>query len=136
MIVVADASAVGAFRLPDEQGSFANYARAVFGSHAIHVPPHWPAEVASIIWKAHRRKRISGEDFDRIGRVASDLAEAVVIEAELPPGRLAAEAMRAALAAYDASFLMLAGRLGAPLLTGDGPLCRAAAQRGVKILES
>lgn len=83
--MVADASAVGRFLLPDEQGRFADFARAVFGDDAIHVPPHWPAEVANMLWKAHRRKRIGDEDLGRIGQVASDLADAVVIEGELPP---------------------------------------------------
>ena len=99
-----------------------------------HVPPHWPAEVANILWKAHRRKRIGDEDLRRIGQVASDLADAVVIGAELPPGRLAAEAARTGLTAYDASYLMLAQRLGAPLLADDGKLGRAAVVAGVELL--
>ena len=134
MIVVADASAVGTFLLPDEQGRFADFVRVVLGEGMIHVPPHWPAEVANVIWKAHRRKRISDVDLLRIGQIASDLANVVVIGDELPPGRLATEAVRTGLTAYDASYLLLAQRLGASLLARDGKLTEAAVEGGVELL--
>lgn len=136
MIVVADASAVASFLLPDEAGPFADFARRTCLARLIHVPPHWTVEVANIIWKAGRRKRVHRGDMDRIVAGAEAIATTVVIGPETSIRTLNVTATRLGLTAYDTSYLLLAGSLGAPLLTADDALARAAAQAGVEILAS
>lgn len=61
-----------------------------------------------------------------------------MVEVE-PPERVFGEVVRLAreyhLSTYDASYLDLAMRLGAPLATQDEGLRRVAARCGVKVME-
>lgn len=134
MIVIADASAVGAFLLADEAGPFADFARAICRENPVHVPSIWPTEVASLIVNAHRRRRIN--DAERVEALAT--AEAmrtiVSIAPDQPITILAEQASLIGLSVYDASYALLARRLDAPILTADGPLRRAAGTLGLKVL--
>lgn len=134
MIVIADASAVGAFLLADEAGPFADYARSVCRSEAIHVPSIWPTEIASLVRTAHRRGRIN--DLERDEAVSSAQAMRLTVRIEPDPsiGAVVEHALRTGLSAYDATYALLAARLDAPLLTSDGPLRRSADALGLKVL--
>ena len=134
MILIADASAVGAFLLPDEAGPFADFARAAYIAHDIHVPRIWPTELASLITTAHRRERITDAERDVTAQQAEALKTGVTIEMDLPIALVARRANETRLNAYDTTYLMLAENLGGTLLTGDGPLRRAAVALGVAVL--
>lgn len=132
-MIVADASAVGSFLLPDEAGTFADFSRERCSMDDVHVPPHWRAELASIIWKAQRRKRIDDADAALIATSADTVAETVTV-GEVSVARTLQAAWRDRLTPYDAAYLVLAESLGAALLTADGALGRAAEARGLKVL--
>ena len=57
-----------------------------------------------------------------------------VVEAEVPAAELARLAERAGVTAYDAAYLWMAEHVGAPLLTLDQELARAAPRLGVSLV--
>lgn len=134
MTVVADASAVGRFLLPDEAGAEADYAWDMCRSKPLHAPPHWRVEVANLLRKAYRRGRIDTMQLGTAALQADLLVRAVTIEREASVGDLLRTANQKNLSAYDASYLLLAQRLGVSLLAFDGPLRRAALVEGVTVL--
>ena len=108
--------------------------RDLFRTETVQVPPHWTAEVANILWKAHRRGRIDRVELGQIGAVASAIAGTVTISFPAPINRLTQFAEATQLTAYDAAYLMLAIDLKAPLLVLDGKLSRAALAHHVEVL--
>ncbi len=134
MMVIADASAVGAFLLADEAGPFADFARSVCRTNPVHVPSIWPAEIASLIRTACRRGRLADAERDETLLAAEAMRSAVHIALDPPIAIVVDLALRTGLSAYDATYALLAQRLDAPLLTGDGPLRRAAELLGLKVL--
>lgn len=135
MIVIADASAVGTFLLPDECGSFAEFTRSVCRSTPIHVPSIWSAEVANLLRTAYRRGRIDDAELRGAVAIAETMLSAAHIEPDPSIGAILDHAMQTGLSAYDATYALLAARLNAPLLTADGPLRRAAQALGLKVLK-
>ena len=134
MTIVADASAVASFLIPDEADSFSHFARERCLTDAVHVPAHWPVELANVLWKAYRRKRFSAEDRDQIVRLAGEFHGIVTVNTDVEIVPLFERAIRSGLTAYDTGYLALAERLGAPLLTRDGDLARIASQAGISVL--
>ena len=134
MIVVADASAVGAFLLVDEAGPFADFARSICRDNAISVPSIWPTEIASLVTSAYRRRRINEIERNEALLGAEILRATVSIEPDSSISMLAEQAMLTGLSVYDTSYALLARRLDASLLTADGPLRRAATALGLKVL--
>lgn len=133
MIVVVDASAIGALLLPDEAGAMTDRVRAAFRDHAVHVPPVWPVEIASLLLNAHRRRRIDDDQRDRASRSAQRLAAVVTIEPDPTIEATVAMGLATGLSACDAAYALVAERLRAPLLTGNPRLARAAEARGIEI---
>lgn len=134
MIVVADASAVGAFLLADEAGPFADYARMICSTNPIRVPSIWPTEVANLVLGAHRRKRINDVERDGALIAAEAMCATVLIDSDHAIATVVETATRLGLSAYDTSYALLARRLDAPLLTGDVRLRKAAESSGLKVL--
>lgn len=135
MIVVADASACASFLLPDEAGPFAVFARETIATHQIHVPSHWPVELASILRNAHRRKRIEEADLTRLAQVATDIAANISIAASQPISVLIEAGARLRLTPYDAAYVALAQALGASVLTTDQAMARACVDAGIAVLQ-
>src|ERR1700744_2801632 len=80
------------------------------------VPSIWPLEVANVLLSAERRGRLSEAQSNRFLTVLSRLP----IDVDHSPTDLAAIAAAGrhhALTSYDASYLLLAEQLGAPLAT-------------------
>ena len=97
------------------------------------VPAIWPLEVANVLLAAERRGRISEAQASRF----LDLIEQLPIVIDDAAGGLAsvvAAGRRHGLSSYDASYLVLAERLGASLATLDRPLAEAAGRAGVHLL--
>lgn len=133
MSLVIDSSIAVAWLLPDEQATEADRAIAEVMSGGADVPAHFFAEVANLLAVSERHRRISSAlmlladlsvlDFRRDGAGSFEpVAQAVVL------------ASRHGLTVYDAMYLELARRLGAPLATLDNPLRRAAVEAGVRLV--
>ncbi|MDE2639483.1 MAG: type II toxin-antitoxin system VapC family toxin [Chloroflexota bacterium] len=95
------------------------------------VPQHWHYEVRNVLLIAERRRRIPQDGIEE----RLDLLRALPIltdqEARLPEALELARTHR--LSFYDALYLELATRRGAPLATLDRALDRAAVAEGVDI---
>jgi predicted nucleic acid-binding protein len=97
------------------------------------VPAIWPLEVANVLLVAERRDRLSEAQASRFLELLTQLP----IDVDDAPHDLAAivaAGRRHELSSYDASYLVLAERLGAPLATLDRRLSKAAERAGVELL--
>ena len=97
------------------------------------VPAIWPLEVANVLLVAERRGRLSEAQASRFLELLAQLP----INVDTSPTDMAgivATGRRHTLSSYDASYLLLAERLGATLATLDKPLAKAARKAGVQLL--
>jgi len=133
--IVVDASVALAWVLPDETNSAVVPILSDNQDVRWHAPSHWPVEVANGLLMAERGGRI---DLARVSRSIMILSKldmvfdyeggAHVFSRVLPLARVHR------LTVYDALYLELAERLGAPLATLDRELRDAARTIGVKLL--
>ena len=135
MIVVADASACASFLIPDEAGPFADFARRTVALHDVHVPPHWPVEIASILRNACRRKRIAENDMARLASVATDIASDVTIVDDFTIAALIDMALSNDVTPYDAAYVALAQTLQSPVLTTNRAMIRACIHLKIEVLQ-
>lgn len=133
-MIVLDASAVGTFLIPDEDGVFARFARDVCLREELHGPSHWHVEIASLLRKARWRKRLTDAQVEGAARVADEIARDLIIAPPPPVGELLIESVRLGLSTYDCGYFLLARTLGCPILTDDGALRRVAAEQGLPVL--
>ena len=105
------------------------------GSAAI-VPAVWPLEVASVLVVGERRRRLTESDSARFMEI---LAVLPIVVWDVPLSRVAGSVIALArehdLSAYDAAYLDLAIREGAPLASRDAALRRAASAVGVPLFD-
>jgi len=97
------------------------------------VPAIWPLEVANVLLVTERRGRLSEAQASRFLELLAQLP----INVDTSPTDMAgivATGRRHTLSSYDASYLLLAERLGATLATLDKPLAKAARKAGVHLL--
>ena len=97
------------------------------------VPAIWPLEVANVLLVAERRGRLTEAQASRFLELLAQLP----INVDTSPTDMAgivATGRRHTLSSYDASYLLLAERLGATLATLDKPLAKAARKAGVQLL--
>lgn len=98
------------------------------------VPSLWHLELGNVLLMAEKRKRLSAEDVTTRLRLISALPIATDQETSVKAWQdILSIARVEGLTTYDAAYLELALRLGAPLLTKDEQLARAARRRGVAI---
>lgn len=97
------------------------------------VPAIWPLEVANVLLVAERRGRLSEAKANRFLELLSQLPIDVDSSPTDVPGTVAA-GRRHGLTSCDASYLVLAERLGASLATLDQPLAKAARSAGVQLV--
>lgn len=96
-------------------------------------PASWPLEVANVLLVAERRGRLTEAQASRFMELLAQLP----IEIDDSPTNLAgvvAAGRQHTLSSYDASYLVLAERLGASLATLDQRLAVAANNAGVHLL--
>ncbi len=96
------------------------------------VPALWQFEVANVLLVAERRGRITEAQTVRF----LDLVHRLPIQVDASPAdssALLAAGRRYDLSAYDASYLILAERLAAPLATLDSGLIAACRSAGVAL---
>ena len=129
--IVLDASITADWLLADEFDPRATAALAWLRRDGAIVPPLWHYEVRNALLTAERRKRVSATGAKE--RLESLRALPILTdqEARLPEAFDLARGHR--LSFYDALYLELATRLGAPLATLDTALGRAALAEGLHV---
>ncbi len=96
------------------------------------VPAVWPLEIANVLLVAERRARLSEAQASRFLELLAQLP----IDVDDSPTDMAgivAAGRRHSLSSYDASYLVLAERLGTSLATLDRRLAAAAVNAGVRL---
>ena len=133
--MVVDASVTLAWCFPDEGSEYAESVLMALNGQTMTVPAIWALEIANAILVGEKQKRSRQPEILRfmvlleklvIVQDAQSVAETV--NNVLPLAR------DHGLSAYDASYLELSLRQGAPLATLDRRLQKAAQQTGIKIL--
>lgn len=98
-------------------------------------PALWPIEVANALATAERRGRLDGAGLRRSLNLLTELEVEIDTEAADRAFRDLLDLARSErLTVYDASYLELALRLGAPLASKDANLRQAASRLGVPLL--
>jgi predicted nucleic acid-binding protein len=99
------------------------------------VPGHWTVEVASALQVNVRRGRISLEAFDTLIEELSTFnisIDSTMDVAEIET--LVRFGLQRQLTAYDAAYVMLAAKHGAPLATLDQAMRRSAAELEIELI--
>ena len=132
MSVVLDSSIVGCWCFPDEASAVADAAMLEVAADEAVVPAVWWFEVRNLLITGERVGRM-----DPIG-TAGFLADLEMLSIRIdraPKSEVVlAFARTHRLTIYDAAYLELAGRIGAPLATLDQQLARAARAASVPLL--
>ena len=97
------------------------------------VPALWHLEVPNVLLVAERRARITEAQSTRFLDLLLQLRIRVDVS-QTDPTALLAMGRRHGLSAYDATYLLLAERLAAPLATLDSQLVAAAKSAGVDLV--
>ncbi len=132
--VVIDASTALAWCFPDESSDYADSVLVALEGKTILVPAVWSLEIANAVLTGERKKRLRQPEILRFITLLENLS---VLEDIQPVGDRVGNVLPLAreynLSAYDAAYLELSIRHGAPLATLDDKLEKAAKQAGVEI---
>ena len=132
--VVIDASVALAWCFPDEDSGYADAVLVQLEGHSILVPSVWTLEVANGVLVGERSKRLGQPEIRRFAKLLENLS--LVQDSQSLSEHLSTVlplARAHGLSAYDAAYLELAARHGAPLATLDRKLRKAAETAGVQI---
>jgi len=131
---VIDASLALAWCFPDEASEYADGVLVALEGRTVMVPPVWALEITNAVLVAERRKRAKLADVRRFvellgGLTIIEQSQTVIdtVSSVLPLAR------QYGLSAFDAAYLDVAVRQGAPLATLDSTLERAGRSAGIKI---
>lgn len=133
---VIDNSVVMAWCFQDEANRYADAVLQLLRTKSAIVPAIWPLELGNVLLVAERRKRLTEADSIRFLSLLSALP--IVVEQETPDRMLKeviALAREHRLSTYDASYLDLAMRKGAPIATQDKTLLVAAKKGRVPVVK-
>lgn len=132
MTIVIDTSVTMAWCFEDEETLAADEVLdRLRGGDAV-VPSLWQLEVANVLLVAERRGRISEAQAERFVSLLEQLP--IRVDADVDMTSVLGVGRRHGLSAYDACYLVLAERLGAPLATLDAALAAAGRAAGVTVL--
>ena len=132
---IADASvAIGWVHPAQASRETAAMLDAIEAGAVLEVPALWPLEVVNALTVLVRRRRLSDED----RRIGLGWLRALPVRldhemASLAFSKLADLAATHRLSVYDAAYLELAERRALALACVDGPLRKAAKERGVRL---
>ena len=130
MAFVVDTSVVIAWFIKDQSTAYTNRLRERTRREALHAPAVLPLEIVNAVWQLQKRRRLSEHQVDEI--IAKSTRLKINIHTEpVPMQSLLTVSRHQDLAAYDASFIELAQRLGLPLAAKDKVLLAAARRAGV-----
>lgn len=132
--MVIDASVALAWCFPDEASDYADAVLGVLEGRSILVPSIWSMEITNALLVGERRKRIRPPDVRQFVELLKRLR---IVEDNQPFGDAMSNVLPLArevnLSAYDAAYLDVAVRHGAPLATLDGGLLRACRAKGIVV---
>jgi len=132
--VVIDASVALAWCFPDETSEYADDVLVAIEGQTVLVPAVWGLEVANAVLVGERGKRLRQPEIRRFSALLENLP---LVQDTQPVGEhfsgVLPVARASGLSAYDAAYLELSIRHGAPLATLDARLRTAARKAGVKI---
>ena len=135
--IVIDASVALAWCFPDEASEYADGVLVALEGRTAMVPAIWPVEVANALLVGERRKRIRQPEVRRFVELLKGLS---ILEDGQPFADTVSNILPLArehdLSAYDAAYLDVAVRHGAPLATLDAALQKACRAAGVKIFKA
>ena len=132
---MVDASVALAWCFPDAASEYADAVLVALEGRAVLVPAVWPLEITNAMVVAERRKRVSEPEVRRF----IELLEGLTINEDSLPvaasmSNILPLAREYGLSAYDASYLGVAIRHGAPLATLDSGLEKAGRRAGIEIV--
>jgi predicted nucleic acid-binding protein len=132
---IADASvAIGWVHPAQATNETASMLDAIDGGGVLEVPALWPLEVANALVVLVRRRKLTEEDRQTGLRWLRGLPIRIDHEmASLAFSKLSELASAYRVSVYDAAYLELAERRTLALACKDGPLRKAARQRGVRL---
>jgi predicted nucleic acid-binding protein len=134
--IVVDASVALAWCFPDEVSDYADAVLLALEDQTIMVPAIWPVEITNALLVGERRKRIRQPEVRCFVELLKGLS---IIEDSQPFADTISNVLPLAreydLSAYDAAYLDVAVRHGAPLATLDAMLQKAARATGIKIFK-
>lgn len=132
--LVVDASVALAWCFPDEGSAYADRVLVALKGRTLVVPAVWGLEVANALVVGKRRKRLKQPEILRFVALLAGLAVLQDgVEVAEAFNKVLPLARQYGLSAYDAAYLELAIRYGAPLATLDGDLQKAARRAGVRV---
>jgi predicted nucleic acid-binding protein len=135
--LVLDCSVTMAWCFEDECDRVADAVLDHLAEAEVWVPAVWPLEVANVLLVAERRGRLSSAASARFIELLGGLP--ILIDGSTHERALAsvlATGRDLGLSAYDAAYVDLANRLGAPLATLDQRLRAACQAQGVAVFTS
>ena len=123
-----------AWCFPDEASDYADAVLVALEGRSILVPAVWGLEIANAVLVGERSRRLRQPEIRRF----ADLLEGLPVIPDVRPvsahlGDVLAVAREYALSAYDAAYVELSIRRGAPLATLDTKMRSAAQKAGVEI---
>lgn len=133
MSFVLDASVVVAWLLDDEDDPVARFALERLDTEPALVPQAWHVEVRGALLGAERRGRLQPVQADDCLARARELPVQTDSSPDLDRAFALARARR--LSVYDALYLELALRTGAPLATLDRALASAAGAESLAVVQ-
>ncbi len=132
MPLVLDSSICLSWFFPDERTSFTDSALQVAANEECWVPSVWRLEFPNALLVAEKRRRLTrAERIQVLDEAARLLIRVDTIVHDLR--QISALADQHGLSTYDASYLELALRLPAPLITLDKELAASAVAAGVVV---
>lgn len=132
MPLVLDSSVCLSWFFPDERTDFTDTALQVVAREECWVPSVWRLEFSNALLVAERRRRLTrGERLQVLDEAARLYIRVDTLVHDLR--QISVLADQHGLSTYDASYLELALRLPAPLITLDKELAASAAAGGVLV---
>ena len=132
--VVVDASTALAWCFPDETSDYADGVLVSLERKTMLVPAVWSLEIANAVLVGERKKRLNQPEIRRFTTLLKSLS---LVQDVQPVGEhvdnVLPLAHKYSLSAYDAAYLELSIRHGAPLATLDVKLQKAARQAGITL---
>lgn len=133
-MLVLDTSATAPFLLADERQDRLPEVVVAVGEGNCIAPAIWSWEVANLLWKVLRSRRVKESELTLVLRDIEDLG--ISIDTDSVAQALGSTLLLAKyhdLTAYDAAYLELALRMNADLATFDADLRKAAIAEGIRI---
>ena len=135
--IVIDASVALAWCFPDEANDYADKVLVALEGRSILVPALWPIEITNALVVAERRKRIIQSSIRRFIELLSGLTVIMVAQSATESvSNILPLAREYNLSAYDAAYLDVALRDGAPLATLGKELQEAGRTAGIEIFRA